>query len=213
MNHARVQEKTAAAGSGAGFGARLRAQRERQQISLDFIAEATKIRRHLLESLEHDDVSQWPGGLFRRSYLRSYAAAIGLDPEQAVRDFLASHPDQVEEPKTAAEAAATEEARVKRGRGLLQTLFSRFQAGHKSGVPSEVSSLPARDHDDAPSGNSGDRARLRDDAMNARHEAAPGAAAPQPLAAPAQPSLPGLPAPEPSPNLSIEVDLPGMARL
>lgn len=116
---------------GARLGERLRAQRELQQLTLDTIAERTKIRVPLLEALEHDDVSQWPGGLFRRSYLRSYAAAIGLDPEQTVRDFLAMHPDQVEEPKTAAEAAAAETARASRRPGLLHTLLGSFLGGQK----------------------------------------------------------------------------------
>lgn len=76
----------------ATFGERLRAQRERQQISLASIAERTKIKLSLLEALEHDDASRWPRGLFGRSYLRSYAQAIGLDPDTALREFQAYHP-------------------------------------------------------------------------------------------------------------------------
>jgi cytoskeletal protein RodZ len=80
------------------FGARLRAQRESRQVTLARIAEQTKIRTALLDGLERDDVSQWPAGIFRRSYLRSYAVAIGLDPEATVREFLALYPDAAEEP-------------------------------------------------------------------------------------------------------------------
>ena len=46
------------------FGARLRQQRERQQIALTTIAEQTKISLSLLEALERDDVSHWPTGIF-----------------------------------------------------------------------------------------------------------------------------------------------------
>jgi len=81
----------------AGFGARLKAQREHQQITLEAIAEQTKIRLALLQGLECDDVSLWPGGIFRRSYFRSYAAAIGLDPEPAVREFITLYPGPPEE--------------------------------------------------------------------------------------------------------------------
>jgi transcriptional regulator with XRE-family HTH domain len=80
------------------FGARLRAQRERQEVALSAISEQTKIRQSLLEELEHDNVSHWPSGIFRRSYLRAYAQAIGLDPEVAVREFLDLYPDPIEEP-------------------------------------------------------------------------------------------------------------------
>jgi hypothetical protein len=79
------------------FGARLRSQRERQQVALSTIAEQTKIRAALLEELERDDVSHWPSGVFRRAYIRAYAQAIGLDPDTIVREFLALYPDPLEE--------------------------------------------------------------------------------------------------------------------
>ncbi len=78
-----------------GFGARLRAQRERQQVTLNAISDETKIKISLLEALERDDVSGWPEGIFRRAYVRAYARAIGLEPEATVREFLAVHPDPI----------------------------------------------------------------------------------------------------------------------
>jgi hypothetical protein len=110
------------------FGARLRAHRERQQVSLEAIAAATKIKTSLLEELEADNVRHWPGGVFRRSFMRDYARAIGLDPEPIVAEFLARYPDPIalaEAEAAAARQAATSarspEARVKRFfSGLLQ---------------------------------------------------------------------------------------------
>ena len=75
------------------FGARLRQQRERQQIALSTIAEQTKIKLSLLDALERDDVSHWPGGIFRRGFVRSYAHAIGLEPDVVVREFVERYPD------------------------------------------------------------------------------------------------------------------------
>jgi transcriptional regulator with XRE-family HTH domain len=92
----------------ATFGSRLRAQREREQIALADIAERTKIRLALLERLEHDDVRQWPTGIFRRSYLRAYAQAIHLDPEAVVAEFLALYPDPSDSLGTAAAEPAGE---------------------------------------------------------------------------------------------------------
>jgi transcriptional regulator with XRE-family HTH domain len=80
------------------FGARLRAQRKDRQIALSTIADQTKIRLPLLEELEHDNVSHWPRGIFRRSYLRAYADAIGLNPDDTLREFLDLYPDPQEEP-------------------------------------------------------------------------------------------------------------------
>src|SRR5204863_8562794 len=76
-----------------GFGPRLRQERERRKISLDSIAATTKVSAALFEGLERDDVSRWPNGIFRRSFVRAYALAVGLDPETVVREFLERFPD------------------------------------------------------------------------------------------------------------------------
>jgi hypothetical protein len=78
------------------LGARLRCERERRQIALRSISESTKIGVALLEGLERDDVSRWPSGIFRKSFLRLYARAIGLDPEPIVREFVELYPDPLD---------------------------------------------------------------------------------------------------------------------
>ena len=75
------------------FGPRLRLERERRHIALRSIAENTKISLSLLEDLERDDASKWPSGIFRRSFIRAYAAAIGVDVESTAREFLERFPD------------------------------------------------------------------------------------------------------------------------
>ncbi len=87
------------------FGVRLRSERERQRIALETIADRTKIKLALLQALERDDVSRWPRGIFRRSHVRAYAHAIGLDPDAVVREFLDVHPDPAEEIPALLEAA------------------------------------------------------------------------------------------------------------
>src|SRR5687767_15754272 len=88
------------------LGARLRYERERRQIALKSIAESTKIGITLLEGLERDDVSRWPSGIFRKSFIRSYADAVGLDAEDIVREFVERHPDPLEVEIAAPPAAA-----------------------------------------------------------------------------------------------------------
>ena len=88
------------------LGARLRRQREEQNIALAAIAGQTKIKKSLLEALERDDVSHWPSGIFRRAYIRAYAQAIGLSPDETVREFLEVYPDPEEDLATAAAVAS-----------------------------------------------------------------------------------------------------------
>jgi cytoskeletal protein RodZ len=76
------------------FGPSLRRERERSGASLQAIASTTKISTSLLAAMERNDFSRWPTGIFRRAFLRGYAAAIGLDPEVVVSDYLRSFPDE-----------------------------------------------------------------------------------------------------------------------
>src|SRR5258707_10752267 len=75
-------------GPDVDFGARMRQAREQRGVSLRQIAERTKISVSQLEALERNDISRLPGGIFSRAFVRSYAAEIGVDPEQTVREFL-----------------------------------------------------------------------------------------------------------------------------
>lgn len=85
------------------FGARLRREREGRGITLDAIVKSTKINRSLLEALERNDLSQWPVGIFRRAFLRAYAAAIGLPVEPLVAEFVQLFPEPGQEDKSKAD--------------------------------------------------------------------------------------------------------------
>ena len=69
------------------FGPTLKAERDRRGITLQAIAESTKISISLLAALERNDVSRWPKGIFRRAFVREYVAAIGLAPDVFVDEF------------------------------------------------------------------------------------------------------------------------------
>jgi len=88
------------------FSTWLRKERERQNISIASIASSTKIKASLFEGLERGDVSQWPAGIFRRSFIRAYAEAIRLDPDTVCRKFAERFPDSEEVARAAAETAA-----------------------------------------------------------------------------------------------------------
>ena len=106
------------------FGTRLRQHREQQQISLEAIARDTKIKQSLLEGLERDSLSHWPGGIFRRAYVRSYAKAIHLNPDEVLREFLDCFPDPTD---LAEEAVAAIEASIPQS-GLRRVVSSALAA-------------------------------------------------------------------------------------
>ncbi len=63
------------------FGEILRRHREQRDIALRTVADETKIGLGFLTALESGDCSKWPGGIYSRAWIRAYATAIGLDPD------------------------------------------------------------------------------------------------------------------------------------
>ena len=58
--------------------------RKRAGVSLEQIAQSTKISSRFLEAIEGEQFEQLPGGIFSTSYLRQYAFAIGYDEDALV---------------------------------------------------------------------------------------------------------------------------------
>lgn len=66
---------------------RLRNFRESKKISLEDIAENTKISIRFLQAIEAGDYGKLPGGIFNTNYLRQYSAAIGYGQEALLEHY------------------------------------------------------------------------------------------------------------------------------
>jgi len=95
------------------FGLNLRRARERRGLTLEQVCERTKVGVAHFSGLERGDLSRWPSGIFRRAFIRSYAAAVGLDPEALVAEFGRIFPDPADgqRPVSKADRAAKEPGR------------------------------------------------------------------------------------------------------
>jgi cytoskeleton protein RodZ len=71
----------------ASFGEKLKREREKQKITLDEVALATKIGTRLLRALEEEKFDQLPGGVFNKGFVRAYARHLGLDEERTLADY------------------------------------------------------------------------------------------------------------------------------
>ncbi len=74
------------------FGENLRREREMRNVTLEEMSDATKIRLSALEALEAEDFSKLPGGIFNRSFVRTYARFLGLDEEKILAEYQAVCP-------------------------------------------------------------------------------------------------------------------------
>ena len=69
------------------LGERLKRQRERRGITLAEISQTSKVPVSLFTGLEAGDCSRWPASVYARAYVKSYAAAIGLNADEVVEEF------------------------------------------------------------------------------------------------------------------------------
>jgi cytoskeletal protein RodZ len=70
----------------AGFGEHLRREREMRGVSLEEISASTRISIRFLQAIENEELSKLPGGIFTRSFVRTYARYLGLDEERVLAD-------------------------------------------------------------------------------------------------------------------------------
>ncbi|MCA1959626.1 MAG: DUF4115 domain-containing protein [Desulfomonile sp.] len=69
------------------FGAYLKSLREESGISLDEIAQRTKIAYSNLDFLEQDRFDLLPPRVFVKGFVRSYVKELGIEPDEVVRRF------------------------------------------------------------------------------------------------------------------------------
>jgi transcriptional regulator with XRE-family HTH domain len=123
----RATREAAAAIARLTYCAQLKDVRERRGITLAAIAERSKVNQGLYAALERADVSRWPTGIYRRSFFREYALALGLPVDTALSEFLQLFPDEGDQRTSAALAIPAGPLRMTlAGRTWLRT--SRLQA-------------------------------------------------------------------------------------
>src|SRR3954469_13297623 len=129
----------------ASFGERIKREREMRGVSLEEIAESTKIGKRNLEALETEDFDKLPGGIFNKGFVRAYAKYLGLDEDQAVTDFLAAENAAstgirlAADPVPALDSAANGDAAGKKSRKQrskeLEAIAARREAEKKRNPP------------------------------------------------------------------------------
>lgn len=170
-------------------GAELRAARESHGWSLDEVAAGLRIRRPFLKALEEGRASDLPGFAYAIGFLKTYAQALGLDPEEMARRFRAEAGEAVSTRTRLVFPEPVPERGVPAGAVVLLALvlgIGGYIGWHR------YSARDVRTADVVPPVP----ARLEEAARQAPERATPAPAAP---AAPVTIALPRAPAPEPAP--------------
>lgn len=108
------------------IGSRLRHAREQRGLTLHDVAETTKISTRALMAIERNDFASLPGGLFRRAYVRTFAAAVGLNPAAIAADYPAMF--DADRPLQSDPLPATSSRRL----GITARLW-RWRSGQRAG--------------------------------------------------------------------------------
>ena len=73
-----------AGGAEGSLGEQLRRARESRGVSLREVSEQTRITMRHLEAIEADDLKSLPGGIFNKSFVKSYARHVGFPEARAL---------------------------------------------------------------------------------------------------------------------------------
>ena len=74
-----------------GIGDTLREARMHQRLDIADVEARTKIRAKYLRALENEEFGLLPGSTFVKTFLRTYAELLGLDPHRLVEEYRARH--------------------------------------------------------------------------------------------------------------------------
>ncbi|MGH2917784.1 MAG: helix-turn-helix domain-containing protein [Solirubrobacteraceae bacterium] len=145
------------------IGATLREARMRARIDVSEIEADTKIRAKYLRALENEEWDLLPGPTYVKSFLRTYAEALGLDAKLLVDEYKLRHEHLSEVELQPINAAAPGRERRRTGpvipRGvtiglifalLLIALYALGNSGDEAPTTARTQTTPAASGDNAP---------------------------------------------------------------
>lgn len=69
------------------LGQLLKKARLEKGLTLDYVQEATKIRKRYLEAIEEGDYKVLPGSFYVRAFIKTYAETVGLNPDELLQFY------------------------------------------------------------------------------------------------------------------------------
>jgi cytoskeletal protein RodZ len=73
------------------IGDTLAQARSQAGLTVTQVSQRTRIRETIIQGIEHNDFSACGGDFYARGHIRSIARAVGIDPEELIREYDATH--------------------------------------------------------------------------------------------------------------------------
>jgi cytoskeletal protein RodZ len=165
------------------IGEMLREARMRKRIDMTEVESATKIRGKYLRALENEEWDLLPGPTFVKTFLRTYAEYLGLDPRLLVEEYRQRYERPSTQDLTPFSAARSARGRARRrrlaGMGpvfvivgcvavLLGALYALGRFGEDDTEPPPPNQVRETEPTATPEGGSGDEPRAENDSRPRR---------------------------------------------
>lgn len=82
------------------IGSRLKEARLAKRMSLDELQEVTKIQKRYLEAIEEGNFEMMPGAFYVRAFIKQYAEAVSLNPDELLANYKLDVPQTSSEEVT-----------------------------------------------------------------------------------------------------------------
>jgi cytoskeletal protein RodZ len=79
------------------LGKRLKEARDEKGLSLEDVQKITKIQKRYLQGIEEGNYSMMPGKFYVRAFIKQYAEAVGIEPEELFNEFKQDIPEPITE--------------------------------------------------------------------------------------------------------------------
>jgi cytoskeleton protein RodZ len=152
------------------IGSTLKQRREARHLSIEQVAEHTRVRAHYLKALENDDLSAIPSAVQARGFLRIYADFLGLnldeltsskpsiESQESIPEMTASTPEPMATPVQSSAPASESRPRPSFLSGLRERFTHRSAAevaapepvAPSESQPEPEEFVPARVHEELP---------------------------------------------------------------
>jgi hypothetical protein len=97
------------------IGAWVNEARESAGLSIDEVSERTRIRKTVIEEIEHDNFAHCGGNVYAKGHLRSIGSAVGADPTPWVAEFERQYGTPAPSATEVFESETSRPIRIRRG--------------------------------------------------------------------------------------------------
>lgn len=110
----------------------LRAEREKQNLTIKDVEKGTSIRGIYIEAIENGEYNKLPGEVYAKGFIRNYATFLKLDADDIILNYTQeNHPEEIAKAEAAKAAEEKNKEREKKAEAKEKTVDKKPQSAEK----------------------------------------------------------------------------------